>query len=326
MKKEGEKDKKKLQKKCNVKQGQRVYQFLVDQFPKEYNAPTLAKMLKLPQGNIRVTLLRLCKKGKTKRTHRGFYRAILKRDLAHKLGDPAVKYHGIKLEGKVTKWIHGIDSVTFGKLLGLGFEERSNKRLVARLDWEGRRATVVVHGGKGFVDVFLRSSDAPLDGLELERFKDFVAGFLRPVVPWVGLSVRQIGVNRDFESVRLEGGGSVSCRVASNAIGRVYGHRGRGVRAEIHLDLEEARVMLEALSERPGGVWLPSGLGDRERLIMGGVLEGVAEGGADGVSFSFLWEDFGWVCRSEDELRGFLDVLKREGLVFEPVEGVFRPV
>jgi len=303
-----------------------VYNFLVDTFPHEYNAPTLAKVLGLPRNNVKVYLMRLCKKGKAKRTTRGFYRAVLKRDLAYRLGDPEVKYHGILLHSRVTKPIHGINSVTIEKLLSLGFVAKSNRRLVARLDWEGRWVTVVVHSGTGLVQAYVRSSDSPLDGLELVMLEAFVGGFLRPVFSWLRWERRQIGVNRDFENVRLEGGGCVSRRVGSNATARVYEHRGRGVRAEIHLDLREAKVLLDGLSERPGGVWLPSGLGDRERLVMDCVLGMVAGGGVGGVAFSVLWDELGLACQNEAELVGFVDLLKHEGLIFEPVDGVYRSV
>jgi hypothetical protein len=340
--KKEEKKERMLQKKCNVCQGEKVLDFLRGTFPKEYNAPTLEKTLGIPYSNVRVILTRYSKKGKIERTHRGFYRAKMTGDLVHKLGDPPIKSHGILIHGMLQKSIGGIDSVTIEKLLNLGFEEKSNGRLVYHSDWEGRRMTVVVHGGKGFAQVYLKCSDNPVGGAELERFRDFLNGLFRPVCPWVPWQFVRGDMNRDFGGVHIPGGGAVSSRVARNARAQVYEHPGRGVRAEIQgsfvdVTLDEVVALLGRLTERPGGgqpggVASPGGsvggdgvpVDDRERGRL--VLRFLERegGGGNEVSLDVFWNGLRWAFRSEFELEEVIGGLKAEGYILEPSFHVYR--
>lgn len=320
-----------LHKKCNVSQGVQVLNYLRSKYPSEFNAPTLSKHIGVPVRNVRVALYRFCKKGKIESLHRGFYKAKIDKDLAYKLGNPPIQAHGILMDGILQKHIGGIGSKVVERLCSLGFEGRSNGRLVLSSDWEGRLLTVVVHGGSGRVQVYLKSSDAPLDWIELKRFGGFLDGLFRPVCPWVKWRFRRADINRDFGRVHVSGGGCVSTDVSSNARAQVYEHRGRGVRAEIQgnydISLDEALWMLRSVSELPrcGGVGGVGGVDD-ERVLMEVVLE-VLEGCNGDVSFGVVFDGVrahvgGDVSRSRVE--GALVGLKVEGLVCEPVEGVFR--
>ena len=319
--------------KHNVSQGVQVLNYLSDMYPSEFNAPAISKHIGVPVCNVRVALYRFCRKGKIESLHRGFYKAKIDKDLAYKLGDPPIQAHGVTLKGILQKSIGTIDSLAVEKLLSLGFEERSNKRLVAWLDWEGRGVTVVVHSGKGCVDVYVRSSDRPLCVSDLAGLRCFLDGFFRPVFPWVRWRFRRVDLNRDFGRVHASGGGCVSAVVSSNARVQVYEHRGRGLRAEIQenvdISFDDALWMLRSVSELPGrGGGGVGGVEIDDRVLKEGVLDVL--GGSDGdVPFGAVLEGVrahvgGGV--SGVRVEGALVGLMVLGLVCEPVDGVYRVV
>ena len=225
----------KLQKKRSNSQQVHLLNFLRETAPGEYNPKTLSKALGIPYSNTRTYLTRLCKKGKIKRPYRGFYRATIDEKLIQKLGNPPIQFHGIKIEATLQKAIDGITPEIISKLLTLGFEEKTNNRYCTRIYFKGRPVTLTIHG-KGFVEIFIKSSDKPLSAQEFEGVINFLNGFMHSISPLANRKLVQIGMNRDFMDVRLDGLKSGSLKVASNALARVYEHKSNGLRTEMHLE------------------------------------------------------------------------------------------
>jgi len=199
----------KFQKSCNLSYLSIVLDFFRKNAPKEYNIKSISKILKIKYATVKSTIYRLYQRGKLKRTHRGFYRATVDEELVPSLGNPPIELHGIKIEGKLQKFIDGISYETKRKIEALGFEETTNNRFFNRLYYKGRKITVTIHE-KGLIEVWINSSDNPMGYEEFKGLLVYLDGYLEPLMPIGERKVRQIGLNRDYRELRLDGVSSLS--------------------------------------------------------------------------------------------------------------------
>jgi len=210
--------KKKLQKKCNLSYGVRILSFLKKNAPSEFNIKTIADTLDIPYNAAKTELYRLFNRGKIKRPHRGFYRAVIDKNLVHKLGNPPIELHGIKIEAKSQKLIQGIPNVAQRKLSALDFSKTTNGRYHRNIYFKGRKITITIHMC-GLIEIWVSCSDNPLDYLLFRELLSYLNGFLESVLPAVDRKVvlknsylKQIGLNRDYDSFRLDGLSCVSLK------------------------------------------------------------------------------------------------------------------
>jgi len=225
-----------------------VLEFLRGNAPDEYNVRTISKLLGISRNQVKVALHRLYKAGKVKRPHRGFYRATIDKSLVHSLGNPEIKFHGIKIEAKLSKPMDGITA----RIKALGFESKTNGRFCRVLWYEGRKITITLHC-KGLVEIWVRSSDNPLNFEELRALLTFLNGFLEPLGPLANRVLRQIGLNKDYRSLRLDGVTSIPLNDFMNSVARIYQKEKDTLRVEKHIEtnieLDEAICMLSRVSE-----------------------------------------------------------------------------
>lgn len=192
---------------------------------------------------------------------RGEYSLRISHKTLHLLEHPPVTVHGLKLETKAKrqKTIHRI-TATCDKteletwLENNKFEVTSKKRRYKRIWKEGRMITITVHGN-GLIELWVGCSDNPLTYTDMFRLKEYLSGYLSDIADFREVQVRQIGINKDFKELRLEGVSSVSLHVFMNAWSRIYYKETIGaVRVEQHwqgsIDFEDV-IMLIAKVNAP---------------------------------------------------------------------------
>jgi len=249
-----------------------VYEILIKDLPHLHNAFSIAHRIKklyntdVPQSQIKVAFTRLLKKNRIEKPDRGFYRAKVTPDILHLIEQPPVELHGIKLElnyaKKFQNTIDGITSKSFTDELLLwfkvnGFVESTNFRWGRVVFWEDHRIRVTVHLG-GLIEIFVNASKCPLGFRDMCRLLDFLEGFLSRIVVFNHSKIRvvQVGVSKDFRSLRLDGVSCITLHKYLNDWARVYYKEDRGVvRFEHHLtsnlSLKEALDTLEVLTSPP---------------------------------------------------------------------------
>jgi len=94
----------------NASSTKKVHHFLQKNIPREYNAPTVSRLTGIRKDTVRVILHRLYCQNKIKRPHRGFYRGKIDETSLSSLGNPELRFHGIKIEAKLLKAMDGIDA------------------------------------------------------------------------------------------------------------------------------------------------------------------------------------------------------------------------
>lgn len=201
-------------------------------------------------AQVRTTLYRLWNDGKIRRLNRGFYQVKPTPSIVKKLENPDVKVHGVKIEFRLDEHnIFGIDGISAHSnivsfLDANRFEEVRNgngvslRRFSKNVFWEDRKITFTVHGC-GLIEIFCSAGDNCMSLSDFFRFTDFISGFLMPICSFdkSRALLRQIGLNRDFEEMRLDGVSCITVRKFLNDWVRVYQH-GDVVRYEHHLKLD----------------------------------------------------------------------------------------
>ncbi len=206
-----------------------------------YNKSERKKALHL----IRKECIRLEKKGLILKREKGFYSLRITTKNLHLLENPPTTIHGLKLETSVLKSVYyqkrveGIPGVVTKNILETwmdshNFEATFQKRRFKRIWWEGRDVTITIHECY-LIEIWVKSSENPLGYVELIRLKEYLHGFLHNIADFRNVMVRQAGVNKDYRQLRLEGISSVSLRVFTNALSRIYYKESIGaVRIEQH--------------------------------------------------------------------------------------------
>lgn len=242
---------------------ERILSLLNDNPRMQYNAKAIDRTFsgkdytpnKKRIAKIRTELNRLHKKGDIKKPSRGFYQAKLVPKTLKILENPPVELHGIKLEMELLQnnknGIPGIPSRSnnnFSSWLSANsFERTTNKRFTCVKFFENRRVTITVHES-GFCEIYIRASRNPLVVNDFMRLCDWLNGFFEPVTPFRkrNVSLVQVGVARDFESLQMEDVKSVSLRKFVNDWVQIYYKKELGkVRFEHHLTFKRPELSLE---------------------------------------------------------------------------------
>lgn len=250
----------------------RILSIFRDNPKTEYNSKTIDRFLykklkydgrkrKKNIKQVRKELDRHVERGNLIKSDKGFYCLRISTKTLHLLDDPPVVAHGIKIEAKITSiagpqnLILGITShdpklMTESWLTVNGFSMTTNKRWVKRFFWEGRFITLTIHPSCGLIEIWIKCSELPLGFTDMYRFSEYMRGFLSPVSDFKEVRVVEIGINKDFRELRLDGVSSMSLHVFLNAWSKIYNHKERGVRVETHwvgsIDLE---TVIELISK-----------------------------------------------------------------------------
>ena len=202
-------------------------------------------------AKIRTELKRLSERKKIRKISRGFYQAKPLPHIIQKLEDPEIKIHGLKLESDIVEnnkneilpsssqnntiegWLNQRDFESFGY----------NKWKTNRW-WENRKITFSVHVG-GLVEIWTKASTNPYSFSDFIRWLEWVNGFFDPLLfNHSKTFVRQIGFNRDFKLLRIDGAKSVSLKLMMNVWSQIY-QKGEFVRFEHHLTFPKMTLSLD---------------------------------------------------------------------------------
>jgi hypothetical protein len=245
----------------------------------EYNAPTIDRILCGERNyikakrehevhKIRTELRRMVKRGLIRCDQKGFYSLIITHRNLHVLGDVPVMCHGLKIEARmirfdkhqktidgITSPCNKIDDDLAEWMKARCFVETTNARFYKRINWEGRWVTVTLHPLNGMIEIWLKASLNPLDAMDLIRFREFLKGMFNEITDMGGAIVSQIGINKDFKELRMEGVSCISLKNFTNCIWRIYQTRELGMRFEAHwsgkIDLNAVVMLIAQANAKP---------------------------------------------------------------------------
>ena len=233
--------------------------------PKDYIKKKRGKEIQ----KITTELNRSLRRGDIDKHRRGYYSLKITPATLNYLENPPITVHGLKLECRSKQIyqnrIEGIPSQnnTFADDLlnwfkTMRFKETTNNRFFRDVPFEGRWVKITIHID-GLIEVFVNCSDMPLAYPDMVRLCSYLNGFLERVFTFSSLRnvmVRQIGVAKDYQDLRMDGISSITLHKFMNDWSKIYYKETIGaVRIERHLtcniSLEQAMNTLFLLNSPP---------------------------------------------------------------------------
>jgi len=250
-----------LTEKANSK---KILRYLQKNLPYSYNVKTLFRAFKgeISENAIKQVLHRLGKKNKIQRETRGFYRAKVDANTIHFLETPPTLLHGIMLscetKQKLQKSIHGIPSQSYNDEAlrwfdAMGFLPTTNFRYYKDEWFDGRKVTITFHL-KGRIDLYIGCSKNPLSYPDFCKLLDTLNGYLTLWIPVDKKKVRllEVGISRDYQTLRLDGVSEITLHKFTNAWSRVYYKEDIGAtrfehHVKVDLDIDSALLSFRLL-------------------------------------------------------------------------------
>ena len=236
---------------------------LLDQHPDmEYNAKTIARMLRANYSSVRKELRRMVDLKLIDNPHYGFYRSKNVIISAKGTVYPMPQLHGIKLHYRGEK-CHTFYTESYLRTIfpeGIIKRHKINHGLEVfvspYIEGEHRDITITAH--QNLLEIWIKTSDKPLTPQGLLEFSAWLQGKfgLDPSE----FKLIQHGLNYDFLGIKIDGNFELNLKQFSNAIIRIYQH-GKGLRYEIHrsykeneaLNFEEAiNILLHGIAGKKG--------------------------------------------------------------------------
>ena len=223
---------------------------LLDQHPDtEYNAKTIARLLRANYSSVRKELRRMVKEGLIEEVHKkkgrdkdgniiysgwSWYRS--KNTIVSSKGVvyPTPEIHGIKLEYRGDCHIFKTGSFLSTNFAGYTLHRhRKNHALVIYtypyIEGEHRDITITIHDN--LLEVWVKVTDKPLSPNGLMELSAWLQGKFN--LDPSQFKLVQYGLNYDFPGLQMDGVKALTLKQFSNALIRIYQH-GKGVRYEIH--------------------------------------------------------------------------------------------
>ena len=215
---------------------------------------------------IRSELSRLLSREKIVKHRRGYYSLKITPATLKYLENPPITVHGLKLECRAKQTLQKTilritanNNKTYTKEMlnwfkAMSFKESTKYRWFRRIPWEGRGLNITIHLN-GLIEIWVKSSELPLSYPDMVRFCSYINGFLSTLKP-EDIMVRQIGVAKDFQSLRMDGISSITLHKFMNDWSKIYYKETIGaVRIERHLtctiSLEQCMNTLFLLNNPP---------------------------------------------------------------------------
>lgn len=212
---------------------------------------------------ITTELNRSLRRGKIVKHSRGYFSLKITPATLKFLENPPITVHGLKLECRAKQILQKTilritannNKIYTKEMLdwfkAMSFKESTKYRWFKRIPWEGRGLEVTVHLN-GLIEIWVKSSELPLSYPDMVRLCSYLNGFLSTLKP-EDIMVRQIGVAKDFQSLRMDGISSITLHKFMNDWSKIYYKETIGaVRIERHLtcnlSLEQAMNTLFLLN------------------------------------------------------------------------------
>ena len=213
--------------------------------------------------SIRTEISRLLRREEIVKHRRGYYSLKITPATLKFLENPPITVHGLKLECRAKQTLQKTilritanNNKNYTKEMlewfkAMSFKESTKYRWFKRIPWEGRGLEVTVHLN-GLIEIWVKSSELPLTYPDMVRLCSYLNGFLSTLKP-EDIMVRQIGVAKDFQSLRMDGLSSITLHKFMNDWSKIYYKETIGaVRIERHLtcnlSLEQAMNTLFLLN------------------------------------------------------------------------------
>ena len=240
----------------------RIVDYLYKIAPDELSPKTISRVLKLNHSTVTKAMHRILeeKDAPIICERRGWYRHKLDIDAIAKISKgKRIELHGIKLEGVCL-------NVNAAYSFAAQAQRKYRKRGTYKEMFENRVVTITVHE-MGLCEVWINTSEVPMDFHQFDRFQAWVKGILDIVDPF-SWKITQLGLNVDVREMNLEGLTSLKLSVFRNAWFQIYQRGEDAVRFEAHmfpnLHLEEALTILRQLVETKVPVREPDYIRDSE--------------------------------------------------------------
>lgn len=241
-----------------------ILHFLKNNPRYSYNTMTLYRKLKAkyPKNTIRSELRRLCEKKHIIRIQHGFYKINISPDIMNFLEQPPTLLHGIMVSmdsirfRKLQNSIHGIpaECCIWDELESCNFELRGNNKYIKKFFYEDdsdRLVTNTVHCSTGRIDVYLNCTNHPVNYFEFRDIYSFNKANINCLRPFVNERIVELGMNKDFVSIRMEGVSALSLRVFRDHWFRIYNKERLGVlRVEQHIKTDVSVDTFFSMFER----------------------------------------------------------------------------
>lgn len=250
---------------------ERVLTFLQNNIRYSYNAPAIYRHLqgKIPLNTIHQCLKRLHENKQIIKITRGFYQAKVNTKVLNLLERPPTLLHAITIccdcpklqksgqgpkrhNDDIEQWL-GQNEFRFIK-----YNKNGNDGQWYRRFWlsEDRDVTVTLHSN-GTLEMFIGCSKHPVNYLEFRDILNYIQGRIDFLAPFSNQIVTQIGINKDYKLLELDGVRKLRLKEYSNAWFQIYRKESIGsVRFESHmaprLELKDAFLILESLSNGKG--------------------------------------------------------------------------
>jgi hypothetical protein len=242
----------------------KVLKFLDATTPNEYTPKEIAIETHSPISAVKKCLQRLAANEKIVKCYRGCYRGILSPERMIAAEHAAIKMHGIKIEltprtfrtenGQfVPEEVEGIS------LCPLFHGEKpvytDDIQTTYAIGWEGRAITVTLYNNHPLVGIWLKCSNEPLDYPAFRAWTAWLEGRFGTFWTLGSPELVQVGLNRDYTELRLDGIKSAKLQSWANAWQQLYQKADRILRHEVHLStriaLPEAMEILRSSADVP---------------------------------------------------------------------------
>lgn len=209
----------------------KIRKYLDEQSPDEIKLKILALKIKENYGSVRRYARELVEEGIIVSPKRGWYRSK-EVDIIHQIPFERLRLHGIKVEYEGNK----INTHVYLPLITSPIMHRHgrNRSVVSHMDYRGREAVITLHKNK--IEVWIKSSQNPLDYGEFDGFCGFVEGKF-PDIKLHEWALRNVDMNIDVRGLMKEQR-FISLQAFKNAWFTIYQKNDDIIRIEERLVLD----------------------------------------------------------------------------------------
>jgi hypothetical protein len=238
---------------------EKILRYLIATAPEPVNTWKITQALGISKETAKRTLAKLYEMGEIEKQGRGFYRGKVTAERILALEQTEIQLHGIKIQFKAVELVK--ENGRFVPFWGQGISLRplfnpqelvyqDDWKIVYRVEFSGRWTTITLHGGKPLCEVWLKCSENPLNYQEFKQFKSWLEGRFGNSFILGEPELIQVGLNRDYQELRMDGCNSLKLQKWENAWSQIYNKAERLLRVETHIstriDLNEALDILDS--------------------------------------------------------------------------------
>jgi hypothetical protein len=234
---------------------ERVAKFLMNTAPEEFTPKEISVRCNVKKSSITKIVSRLLKNGKIEKSFRGLYRGKITVEKMLAIERTEIKLHGVKIEffpvivkrdekGQiVTERGEGLSLCHLFSDLDLSYQD--NTQMVYHVEILSRSVTIQLM--RDHVGIFCKCSSNPFSYLEFKSFRSWLEGKFGNAFILGKPVLVQVGLNKDYKELRLDGVSSIKLQLWENAWQQIYQKGEDVLRREVHLSLKPKLGLDEAI-------------------------------------------------------------------------------